>query len=76
MRNGDTVVYLNGLKMNGKRSPPDVETDRFIRSVINDLFCMEQNKKHKCNDNCNAVWTIAIGPEFTGRNDFYECMPT
>ena len=70
-----TVVYLNGLKMNGKRSPPDVETDRFIRAVVEDLFNIS-NRKHKCNKECDAVWTIAIGPEFTGRNDFYECMPT
>ena len=72
-------VYLNGLKMAGKRRPPYIESDRFIRAVVTDLFQINQKPKssqgHRCNAECNSIWSIAIGPDYTDMNTFMDCLP-
>ena len=75
MKNGNTTVFLNGLRMNGKREPPEKETDEFVRALITDLFCLNSNRKHKCTAECENVWTIAIGPGFTDKETFMDCIP-
>ena len=75
MKNGEITVFLNGLKMNGKREPPEKETTKFIRSLVMDLFCLDAGHKHKCTSECKSVWTIAIGPGFTDKDTFMECIP-
>ena len=75
MKNGNTTVFLNGLRMNGKREPPEKETDEFVRALMTDLFCLNGNRKHKCNAECESVWTIAIGPGFTDKETFMDCVP-
>ena len=79
MRNQQMDVYLNGLKMAGKRQPPYIESDRFIRAVVTDLFQLNQKPKpaprHKCTNECSEVWTIAIGPDYTEMDTFLDCLP-
>jgi len=75
MKNGDILVYLNGLRMNGKREPPEKETNTIIRAMVIDLFKMNGSRKHKCSKECNEIWTIAIGPNFTEKKTFMECVP-
>ena len=67
-------VYLNGIKMRGKRCPPVIEADNFIRAVLADLLIVK-NVKHRCTDECEGVWTIAIGPKFTEKDTFMDCLP-
>ena len=67
-------VYLNGIRMRGKRSPPVVEADGFIREVMKDLLVIN-GVKHKCTDECDGIWTIAIGPDYTEKDTFMECLP-
>ena len=67
-------VYLNGIKMLGKRGPPVVESDKFTRAVVKDLFPMEIGK-HRCSTECKGIWTIAIGPDYTEKNTFMDCIP-
>ena len=79
MRNQQMDVYLNGIKMAGKRQPPYIETDKFIRAVVTDLFQLDQKPKvpikHRCSNECDEVWTIAIGQDYTEMNSFVECIP-
>ena len=79
MRNQQMDVYLNGLKMAGKRQPPYIETDKFIRAVVNDLFQLNQKSKtapkHRCTNECSEIWTIAIGQDYTELDSFMECIP-
>ena len=67
-------VYLNGIRMRGKRSPPVVEADAFIRAVLTDLLIIK-DVKHKCTEECEGIWTIGIGPDFTDKDTFLECLP-
>ena len=75
MKNGEITIFLNGLRMNGKREPPEKESIKFVRSLVVDLFCLESGQKHKCTDECKNVWTIAVGPGFTDKETFMECIP-
>ena len=79
MRNQQMDVYLNGLKMAGKRRPPYIETDKFIRAVVTDLFQLKQKAKsffgHRCSSECSEIWTIAIGPDYTTMETFMDCLP-
>ena len=79
MRNLQMDVYLNGLKMAGKRRPPYIESDKFIRAVVNDLFQLQQKPKsifgHRCNIECSSIWTIAIGANYVEVDTFTECLP-
>ena len=72
-------VYLNGLKMAGKRRPPYIESDRFIRAVVADLFQLDKKPKsffgHRCSPECTSVWTIAIGSDYTDMETFMDCLP-
>ena len=78
MKNQQMEVYLNGLKMAGKRQPPYIDTDKFIRAVVTDLFQLTKpvvGKGHKCSDECYNIWTIAIGKDYTDAETFMECLP-
>ena len=78
MKNQQMDVYLNGLKMAGKRQPPYIDTDKFIRAVVTDLFqAAKPNvlKKHRCSNECANIWTIAIGSDYTDAETFMDCLP-
>ena len=78
MRNQRMDVYLDGLKMAGKRKPPYIESDKFIRAVVTDLFQLDQKGSffgHRCSNECSAIWTIAIGPDYTEKESFLDCIP-
>ena len=74
MKNHGMDVYLNGIRMIGKRCPPVIESDKFVRAVVTDLFDCD-GRKHRCNEDCNGVWTIAIGADYTDKSCFEECLP-
>ena len=74
MRNHEMIVFLNGMRMTGKREPPNVEADKFIRAVIRDLFG-PKGAKHVCSAECHSIWTIVIGPDYNEKETFLECMP-
>ena len=74
MRNHEMIVFLNGLRMTGKREPPNIEADKFIKAVITDLFGTK-GAKHVCSEECHEIWTIAVGPQFNEKNTFMECIP-
>ena len=74
MRAYDVDLYLNGIRMAGKRRPPQVDTDKFIKAMVSDLL-LPTSRKHQCSQECEGIWTIAIGPEYTEKNTFMECIP-
>ena len=75
MRNNGLIVFLNGIQMGQGREPPLNDADVFISNVMKDLLSKNEAKKHKCTPECKEVWTICIGPSFTGQKDFMSCVP-
>ena len=75
MRIYSTTIYLNGIRMSRGRKGPTKETNEFIEGVLTDLLSPNHGRKHNCGENCKVIWTIAIGKEFTGKNNFNECVP-
>ena len=69
------MIYLNGIRMGNRRECPAPEANKFIKQLMADLLSPNDARKHKCSDNCDMVWTVAIGKEFTTKNDFMECVP-
>ena len=60
--------------MVGKREPPVMESDKFTRAVVKDLFPLEKDR-HKCSMECTNIWTIAVGPGYTEKETFMDCIP-
>ena len=75
MRNFNTTLYLDGIRMEGNREPPINQSDAFIRKVAEDLFKGNEKKKHKCDSECRKIWTIGIGSMFVEKDCFYDCVP-
>ena len=75
MSNSLLMIYLNGIRMGNRRECPASEANKFIKQLMSDLLSPNNERKHKCSESCDMVWTVAIGKNFTTKNDFMECVP-
>ena len=71
----DVMIYLNGIRMSKGRKGPLDEAREFIGGIMSELLSPNYGLKHKCSQQCDTVWTIAVGRRFTDRNHFDDCVP-
>ena len=75
MSNSILSIYLNGIRMGNRRECPASDANKFVRKMMTDLMSPNDQRKHKCSMNCDQIWTVAIGKEFTAKKSFMDCVP-